>query len=91
MRLRGHEIVPFRPPGIEAGYRLYFEHMLADGGANCTPLIDGEPIDISIASNTVSWRMPLWLKSVVYRGIMRFLSPATAFGGLGSYKSKVES
>ena len=32
--------------------------MLADGGANATPLLDGEPVDVSIASNVISWKMP---------------------------------
>ena len=31
--------------------------MLADGGANATPLLDGEPIDVSIAANVISWKM----------------------------------
>ena len=108
--------------------------MLADGGANATPLLDGEPVDVSIASNVISWKMPnsfrslwfatgsishlilflsdcycpgtakfvchanydmfLWtvpkrlIASFLPRAVMRLVSPATAFGGLGNYRSR---
>ena len=39
--------------------------MLADGGANATPLLDGEPINLCIATNVISWKMSNWLRGLL--------------------------
>lgn len=91
LSLRGHEVVPFDLPNLSAFYELYFQHMLADGGSSVMPLLDGEPIDISIAANVASWAMPNWFKTLFYGIIGNLLSPATKFGAMGNYKTSVSS
>ena len=46
-------------------FRLYYNHMLADGGANVTPLLEGEPIHLAIGTNVISWRMPNWFRNLL--------------------------
>ena len=41
----GCEIVYFRPPNLEAVPHFFFEHILADGGANSLPVWKGEILD----------------------------------------------
>ena len=47
----GCEIVYFKPPHLEAMLNIFFEHILADGGANHLENLDGEILDQVLTRN----------------------------------------
>ncbi|MFT3776462.1 MAG: amidase family protein [Minicystis sp.] len=58
LRARGATIVDFTPPGLPDAAYDYLSALTADGGATALSVIEGEPIDKSLASMRLLTRVP---------------------------------
>jgi len=71
----GCEIVYFRPPNLEVISHYFFDHMLADAGANSLPMWKNEILDQAIEVNNLVYKIPLWIRRNIIGPLLRLLSP----------------
>lgn len=58
LRARGAEVVEFTPPGLPGAAYDYLAAMTADGGVTGLAVVEGEPLDRSLASMKLLTRVP---------------------------------
>lgn len=70
----GCEIVYFKPPHLETIIHFFFDHILADGGANSLEMWQGEILDQAIEVNNLVYKTPRWIKRLLAKPILALTS-----------------
>jgi len=70
----GCEVVYFKPPNLEVMMNFFFDHVLADGGANSLEMWKGEILDQAIEVNNFVYKVPMWLKKLLFKPIFALTS-----------------
>ena len=78
MRNNGHDIIHFRPPGLDDVTELYGKFMDADEGLSTLKMLkDGDVDDFSIGPKYRMMTWPLWFKQLI-APLVGLKSPITA-------------
>lgn len=65
----GVAVQPFLPPGIEEAAAIYFGAMSADGGATATSILEGDPLEPSLARFRRVATMPAAARAAIAAGL----------------------
>ena len=75
---KGHDIVHFQPPDLDAVQRDFFNFVLADLGRNNLVRWKGEILDQSIEVNNLVYKIPFFLRKSIFKFIFNLISPSMA-------------
>ncbi|KAM9762389.1 vitamin D3 hydroxylase-associated protein-like [Menidia menidia] len=74
----GHTLVPFSPLRVEDSIpRLMIRGMFADGATSMLQKLRGSPVDPCLSSQLVMYRIPIWMKKILFY-LLRPFSPRIA-------------
>ncbi len=79
LQSRGHDVVPFTPPGLDKVNHLYGQFMMADQGSSTLELLEGGPVDMGALG--VFYRgiaTPYWIRKMVAPVLGLLYSPMIA-------------